>query len=163
MTIAGECADPALRDELTRLAAPLGDRVELRLERIPDEEVAPLFAACDAVVLPFREVTTSGSALLAMSHGRAVLLPDLPAFRELPGDAVVRYAGLGPALADLAARPADELRRIGAAASEYAGGLSWSDSASLTLEALGGCGAPDASDGLVRNASYLMANTLLGA
>ncbi|HEY3020877.1 MAG TPA: glycosyltransferase family 4 protein, partial [Solirubrobacteraceae bacterium] len=90
LTVAGECPDPPLR---ARLEEHAGERVALRLERIPDDELTPLLAEADVVVLPFRRVTTSASALLAMSHGRPVVLPDLPAFADLPADAVVRYDG----------------------------------------------------------------------
>ena len=46
-------------------------------EFIPDEELQFLFHACDVVVLPFRDVLTSGSLLLAMSFGRMVIAPKL--------------------------------------------------------------------------------------
>ena len=36
--------------------------MEARLERIPDEELSQLLGDADAVVLPFRQITTSGSA-----------------------------------------------------------------------------------------------------
>ena len=57
------------------------DRVRTVLEFVPDEEVQVYMAAADAVVLPFRtgerSMLTSGSVLLAMSFGRAVVAPDI--------------------------------------------------------------------------------------
>jgi glycosyltransferase involved in cell wall biosynthesis len=44
---------------------------------IPDEDVQFFFNACDAVVLPFREILTSSSLLLALSFGRLVVVPRL--------------------------------------------------------------------------------------
>ena len=45
-------------------------RVVLRLERIPEEDLSRVLRAADVVVLPFRDILTSGSAILALSHGR---------------------------------------------------------------------------------------------
>jgi glycosyltransferase involved in cell wall biosynthesis len=138
--IVGECRDEQLRTRLERLAEQAGERVELRLGRLPDERVAPLMAECDAAILPFREATTSGSALLAMSHGRPVILPHLPAFAELADDAVVWYDGstrdLARAIRDVVRATPEALARSGTAASAYAAGLSWTDAAERTLGAL---------------------------
>jgi len=54
--------------------------VRLDIRSIPNEELPLLFGAADVVVLPFRQVLTSGSMLLAMSYGRPVIAPR---FREL--------------------------------------------------------------------------------
>jgi glycosyltransferase involved in cell wall biosynthesis len=143
VVIAGHCPDAGLRARLTRSAGPLGGRVELRLGWVADAELTDLLAGADAVVLPFRRVTTSGSALLAMAHGRPVVLPDLPAFKELPDCAVFRYDGsvngLAEALAWLADCPAEELQARGAAAARHVGAISWSDAARRTAEAVTEC------------------------
>src|SRR5690348_1328163 len=65
LTIAGQCEDPALRSRLCALARATGGRAVLRLEHVPEDEVTGLLAASDVVVLPFRTITTSGSAMLA--------------------------------------------------------------------------------------------------
>jgi glycosyltransferase involved in cell wall biosynthesis len=137
LTVAGECPDPALRARLEALAT---ERVDLRLERLPDDELASLLAGADVVVLPFRSVTTSASALHAMACGRAVVLPDLRAFAELPGDAIVRYDGsprdLARVLSELAVAPAARLEELGARAGAWTGEMSWARSAERMLEAL---------------------------
>jgi len=52
------------------------DNVDLTLEMIPEEEFQVYLNAADAVVLPFEEsVLTSGSVLLAMSFGKALVVP----------------------------------------------------------------------------------------
>jgi glycosyltransferase involved in cell wall biosynthesis len=138
--VAGPCPDSALRDRL-QLAARCAERVTLRLERVPDDEVTDLLAAADIVVLPFRQVTTSSSVLLAMGHGRVLVLPDLPAFDDLPRDAVVFYdgsvAGLRDVIIDAAQWSSERLQELGAAANAYVGTLSWSDTARQTLAAIG--------------------------
>lgn len=140
LTIAGECRDPALRAALHDAGRAAGRRVTLRLDRIPDDDVSPLLEAADAVVLPFRRVTTSGSAVLALGHGRPLVVPDLAAFADLPDAAVVRYdrttAGLTAALARLARAGRGELAAMSAAALGYASGLSWPDIAARTVAEL---------------------------
>jgi glycosyltransferase involved in cell wall biosynthesis len=139
ITVAGECPDPILRDRLERSARRAEARVDLRLGRVPDEDVTPLLEDADVVVLPFRRITTSASALLAMAHERPVVLPDVPAFAELPPGAVIRYdrttEDLARVLRQLPARPPEELRRIGRAAAEHTAQHRWPAVARRTLAA----------------------------
>lgn len=51
------------------------ERVSLDLGFIPDEELDELLAWSDVVVLPYRDILTSGSLLMAMSAGRPVVAP----------------------------------------------------------------------------------------
>ncbi len=135
LTVAGECDDPGLR---VRLRA--ANNVRLRLERVPEREVAGLMAGADVVVLPFRQITTSGSAELALSHARPLIVPDLPGLAGLPDDAVLRYDGSVPgltaALADLASADTPRLAAMSAAASAYSGQVSWHEIAVATLSAM---------------------------
>lgn len=59
------------------------DRIHLELSYIPDEDVQRYMQAADLVVLPFDSVLTSGSALLAMSFGNALVLPNVGCPAEL--------------------------------------------------------------------------------
>jgi glycosyltransferase involved in cell wall biosynthesis len=138
LRVVGECNDPGLRRSLQRLA---GAGVELRLDRrVSDEEATDLMGWADAVALPFRRVTTSASALFAMEHGRPLVLPDLPAFSELPDEAVRRYdgsaRGLIAALEDVAAWGPERLAAAGAAAREYTQRFTWAGAADSTMTAL---------------------------
>ena len=88
LTVVGECGDKALRDELADLADAAGRSghpVTLRLDRVPEPEVTRLLEQADAMVLPYRHITTSGSGVLALCHGRPLVMPDLPGLAELPG------------------------------------------------------------------------------
>jgi glycosyltransferase involved in cell wall biosynthesis len=140
LTIAGECRDPAVRSALRDAAAAAAGRIALRLDWIPDGEVSRLLAEADAVVLPYRRVSTSGSAVLALCHGRPLIVPDLAAFADLPDAAIVRYdrtaAGLTAALHRLAQAGSDELAAMSAAAVGYAGRLGWPDIAARTAAEL---------------------------
>lgn len=145
VTVAGRCADPALAARLERLARPLGRRAALRLERVPDDEVEALMAAADVVVLPFRRVTTSSSAALALGLGRPLLVPRLPALDDLPDDAVARYdgsvGGLADALRVLGGAPPARLAAMAAAARAHRP-PGWDAIAAGTLAAIRGEDAP---------------------
>ena len=137
LTVAGQCEDPRLRARLQQLARRGGGRIALRLEHVPAAEVAPLLSAADAVVLPFRRVTTSGSALLALSHGRPLVVPDLTGLADLPDQAVLRYKGgilgLAEALARLAHADRGVLAGMSAAASEHLSQTTWQEIAERTV------------------------------
>lgn len=71
-----------LAQELEREAA-LDHRVRMHLNFIPKEAAQLYFRAADLVVLPYREILNSGSALLALSFDRPVLVPLRGALGEL--------------------------------------------------------------------------------
>lgn len=81
LVVAGRPFDGHVEREVRRRAEGC-PRVQLHLRWIPPDEVQPLFAASDLLVLPYRRVLNSGAALLALSCGRPVLLPDLGVMRE---------------------------------------------------------------------------------
>lgn len=137
LTVAGACPDRQLRAQLRALADGAGHQVTLCLDRVPDGAVTALLAAADVVVLPFRRVTTSGSAILALCHGRPLIVPDLPGLAGLPEQALLRYdggiPGLTGALTRLALADARTLATMSAAALDYAAGLGWPDIAQRTM------------------------------
>lgn len=47
----------------------------LNLSNIPDEEVQFYLRACDVVVLPYRDILTSGNLILSMSFARPAIIP----------------------------------------------------------------------------------------
>lgn len=110
-------------------AAAHGDpRIRLRLGYVPDEELHRYLLAADADVLPYREVTTSGAALLAFSFGVPIVAPRIGCFPALvEGSRGVLYEpddphGLVRALAQAAALDRDAARREALA---YAESLGW--------------------------------------
>jgi O-antigen/teichoic acid export membrane protein len=58
-------------------------RVQLQLNFIPQAETQFYFQAADLVVLPYREILNSGTALLALSFDRPVLVPERGSMGEL--------------------------------------------------------------------------------
>jgi O-antigen/teichoic acid export membrane protein/glycosyltransferase involved in cell wall biosynthesis len=151
LTVAGQCGDPELRSRVQELARRGGGRITLRLEHVPDTDVPPLVSAADAIVLPFRRVTTSGSAVLALSHGRPLVVPDLAGLADLPDQAVLRYnggiSGLAMALARMARADRGVLAAMSAAASDYASQTTWQEMAERTaVEMRVVLGGPRGSD-----------------
>jgi len=74
LVVAGAVSDAALATEV-EVAAAADSRVILRLEHVPDEDVADLHQAADACVLPYRQVFSSGALLLALSLGLPAVTP----------------------------------------------------------------------------------------
>jgi glycosyltransferase involved in cell wall biosynthesis len=82
LLVAGEPLTPEL-EAAVRAAADEDPRIRLSLRHVPDEDVQRYLLAADLVVLPFTDITNSGSALLALSFDRPILLPGIGAMGEL--------------------------------------------------------------------------------
>jgi glycosyltransferase involved in cell wall biosynthesis len=59
------------------------DNIRLFLEFIPDEKLGAFYGSADVVVLPFRAILNSGSALLSLSYNRKIIAPALGSLVEL--------------------------------------------------------------------------------
>jgi len=73
-----------------KLIADLGlaGRVTLRPGYVPADQLPALFAAADALVLPYREATASQNALLAFAHGVPVITTTAGALADAVRDGV---------------------------------------------------------------------------
>jgi glycosyltransferase involved in cell wall biosynthesis len=85
LVIAGPAHDPAFVAALQhQVDQPTGNgRIILLPQRVPDEDLQVFFNASDVVALPFQRVLNSGSLLLAMSFGRAVVAPRMGSIPEI--------------------------------------------------------------------------------
>ncbi|HLI12849.1 MAG TPA: glycosyltransferase [Alphaproteobacteria bacterium] len=85
LVIAGKFQDPqyetAIRTAVTRSKA----RIALHAGFVPENEIQTYLKASDAVVLPYRDVLTSGGAMLALSFGRPVVAPALGFLKDAVG------------------------------------------------------------------------------
>ncbi len=90
LVIAGKVADAGVLPELERKAAG-NERIHLHPRRIPDEKLQIFFNAADVVVFPFRRILTSGSLVLAMSFGKAIVAPRIVSLQEIVPDRGVRW------------------------------------------------------------------------
>ncbi|MBF2000273.1 MAG: glycosyltransferase [Synechococcales cyanobacterium M58_A2018_015] len=81
LLIAGKPFDEAYRQQLIQLAADVKG-VMLHLEFIEDDQLHLFFSAATVVVLPFTQILTSSSLLLAMSYSKPVIAPKLGGIAE---------------------------------------------------------------------------------
>ena len=127
LLIAGQCQDESLRGTLC--SAAQHGRISVHEGFVPNDEVATYFRASDVVCLPFRETTTSSTALLALSFGRPLIAPALGTIRDLPAESGFYYDPLAPhALLDSMQRSFSEkahLAERGKAGTQYSKSLSW--------------------------------------
>lgn len=92
LMIVGLCRDETLEREIRNVAGR-DSRIRLFLQATPASEVQMYFAAADVVVLPYREILNSGTAMLSLSLDRPVYVPALgsmPELRESVGDVWMR-------------------------------------------------------------------------
>jgi glycosyltransferase involved in cell wall biosynthesis len=115
LVIAGRPFDAALEAQVLA-AARLDRRLSPMLEFIPESDVHSLFSVADAVVIPFSRTLTSGSVILAMSMGRAIVLPASARVLGLPdSEGLIYYTDLLQTLRSLGELSVDTLRRMGTA------------------------------------------------
>jgi beta-1,4-mannosyltransferase len=129
LLIAGEVHDPGYDERLRALAQ--GDaRIRFDLQFVADSELQVYLNACDLCILPYRQVTTSGAAILAFSFQVPIVAPRLGCFVELAGEDGARGILYDPVSPDgllgalRQARHCD-LAGMRAACAAYANRLNW--------------------------------------
>jgi glycosyltransferase involved in cell wall biosynthesis len=135
LVVAGDPVDPV--EPARALARELGveERIEWRLGFVSDDEVAELMERAAVVVLPYRQLDSSGVLATAIGYGRPVVVTDVGSLGEQvrefragevvpPGDA----AALAKACNGLLQSSA-ELGRAAAGARAAAAALTWDASA----------------------------------
>lgn len=136
LVVAGKPHSAELAADL-EAAATADPRIILRLGFVPDAEIAVLLGAADAVVTPFRSVLTSGSVILAMSYGRALVAPALgciPEVVDAAGAVLYEANGPGSLAAALARATRSDLAAMGRHNLEAAQALDWASIAAATKE-----------------------------
>lgn len=81
LIVAGVFQDPIYQKHIFDLAES-DPRIQILPGFIPNDQMAKFLNACDAIVVPYREILTSGTAMLALSYGRPVLSVDMGFLRE---------------------------------------------------------------------------------
>jgi glycosyltransferase involved in cell wall biosynthesis len=138
LIVAGECDNPTLQAAILQ-EAESAQRLTYLPGYLPDPELASYLLAADYVCLPFRRLTTSSSAMLALSYLRPVIAPMLGDLVDLPPACGYFYdpeasAGLFEALVAAANAGPPQDCRTGAIAS-FIRGSSWAQLAEVTLTA----------------------------
>jgi glycosyltransferase involved in cell wall biosynthesis len=140
LVVAGAPMNEAASEAITS-AAERDRRIKPRLGYVPNERVAELFGAADALIVGRGDGGTSGALILGMSLGLPTIASDNPAYRELLGDGAAGWlyraadgASLGKTLARAAADPT--ARTKGDDALRRASELDWDTIAERTAQAL---------------------------
>lgn len=84
LLIAGNCKDIELKEEIKQHIG-LNENIKTYFRFIEDNEVQYFFNACDLVVLPFKNILNSGSAMLALSFKKPLFCPNIGSIKELKG------------------------------------------------------------------------------
>ena len=93
LVVAGDQIEPA--EPYQELARELGvaDRIDWRLRFVTEDEIADVMEEAAVVVLPYREIESSGVLATALGHGRPVVVTDVGSLgdtvREFDAGAVV--------------------------------------------------------------------------
>jgi glycosyltransferase involved in cell wall biosynthesis len=82
LTVAGEFWGDITKTDNLIAELGLAGRVTLRPGYVPADQIPALFAAADALVMPYREATASQNALLAFAHGVPVITTTAGALAE---------------------------------------------------------------------------------
>ncbi len=129
-------------DDLNAHRTRIARLPQVRLDEcyVPADEVGPLFASADAIVMPYLEATQSGVGALAMAAGRGVIATAVGAVGEVvrneeqglivpPGDAVALAKAMARVLSEngLAARLGQHAARTAKDA------LNWQKAAAATV------------------------------
>jgi glycosyltransferase involved in cell wall biosynthesis len=61
-------------------------RIKLVPKFIPDDAIQIYLNACNIFVLPYKDITTSGAAALALSFGKPIIAPSIASFPEIIND-----------------------------------------------------------------------------
>ncbi|MFP9193679.1 glycosyltransferase [Natrialbaceae archaeon A-CW1-1] len=136
LVIAGSSPEKRLSSHIKSKAAQR-NRLIVVPKFIPDGAVQMYMNAADVVVYPFRDIFTSGSVLLAMSFGKAIIGPRMPFLEEVVSeDGGVLYDpdapdGLVSALRNVANKDVDQM---GAINYEKTENHSWKIAASRTVQ-----------------------------
>lgn len=138
LIIAGRPFEQDLAEDIQKAAAD-DPRIIAYLGHIPEADVSPLHAISDLAIIPFERTLSSGSVILAMSQGKAVLLPEDARVLGLPDTQGIlffdRGNGLRRALENLPSR--DELLSMGRLNLGVAKTLDWSLIGEMVASAYG--------------------------
>jgi beta-1,4-mannosyltransferase len=83
LVIAGKFQDAAYEAVIRHAVSGLGDRIVLKSGFVRHEDMQVYLRACNILVTPYREVLSSGSAILGLSFGRPVIAPAIGALKDL--------------------------------------------------------------------------------
>jgi len=138
--LAGGCKDETIRADINAAQKRLGGHLLWYDEFIPDEEVQYYFHAADAMVLPFQQISTSGSAILGLTFGLPLIAPRLGGLEDMPKTVGKLYdVAASNALTEAMQYAYDhpeKLKAMQVAAARYGATLDWTHIAADYLKLL---------------------------
>ena len=130
--IAGKPVWPFTEGKITNQCSPFS-KIRVFEGFVADEDLQLYLNSSDIIVLPYRDILTSGSILLAASYGKPVVVPDIPAFRNIKLQKFVftydpiKKNALSELMQELSVLNSSELAELSSAAFEYAKELDWAE------------------------------------
>lgn len=135
LVVAGQCDNEMLTNEINKYKG--NPNVLLKLGYIHDNEMQVYLNSCDVVALPFEQVTTSGSVLLAFSFSKTVIAPHIGSIRDIPNELGFFYDEVNNTLASSLLKAYKKnptnLEKMGKEANNYVQELSWENIGNQTL------------------------------
>ena len=135
LVVAGDPLEPIAPVQELASSLAVSDRIEWRLGFVPDSDVPSLVASAAALVLPYREIDSSGVLALAIGHGRPAVVTDVGSIGETVRDFEAGRVVSPEDVPALAAACAELLGSDAALHAAYEGALAarsaltWEDSA----------------------------------
>lgn len=135
LVVAGKPTDEA-EARRTEVKSRDDGRITTEFGYIPDESLQVYLNAADAVVLPYRNILTSGSAILAMTFGKPVVGPRVGCLTGLLDQQdELLYDPETDSLADVLRRAADaDLATLGEQNRQHVMELDWDEISSATRD-----------------------------
>ena len=82
LLIVGEPKSEEIQEEILEYSK-IDKRIHTYLYKVPPNKIQMYMNASDVAVLPFQNILTSGSVLLSMSFGKAVITPNLSSLKDV--------------------------------------------------------------------------------
>lgn len=137
LVIAGRPNSPEYEASLKNIVSS-DPRILFEPEFVPSSKVSAYYAIADVVAMPFERILTSGSAILAMTQGKAMILPEHARELDLVDEAGAIYFSdekhLENIFNDL---QSDVLRSMGRVNRDIAENAAWPAIAQQTMRAYG--------------------------
>jgi glycosyltransferase involved in cell wall biosynthesis len=83
LVISGKFQDAVYEATIRAAISRSQSRIILHSGFVPNKDMQVYLRACNAVVTPYNEILTSGSAILALSFGRPVIAPAIGCLKDL--------------------------------------------------------------------------------
>lgn len=118
------------------------ERIRTVLKFVPDDELQIYMNAADIVVLPYKNILTSGAIILAMSFGKPVIAPSIGCIRDVldnEGGSLYVTSDEGGLLKAMKSVLDANLKKMGEHNFELAKQLRWDDIAKRTYEVYEQC------------------------